>query len=165
MKRKLNNAYVKIVSTLLLITLSACVFSACFLSKTFADTTAIWSYDGEDFKISFTTTGDKHDDPLGTAYFNGTEYSIRIIDYGDRIKIVTDNVSDNVTNPDDKPATDDENTANDTQTTLKYKTLWGCSYKENKNSLDIEIIFDYTGATGENSPVGKKFTVIRHDLY
>lgn len=176
MKRTLKNAYVKIVSILLLIALSTCIFSACdFSRKYFTDTSAIWSYEGEDFKISFTTTGDRHDDPLGTAYFNGTEYSIfvQIFLSNKKMKICvpTNNVSDNVTKPSDETvpsdenASDDENAANDTQTNVKYKTLWGFSYKENKDGIDIEIIFDYTGATGENSPIGKKFTLTKQDLY
>lgn len=176
MKRTLKNAYVKIVSILLLAALITCIFSACdFSRKYFTDTSAIWSYEGEDFKISFTTTGDRRDNPLGTAYFNGTEYSIFVQIFQSnkrmRICVFTDNVSDNETKsedettPSDETAADDETAANDTQTNVKYKTLWGFSYKENKDSIDIEIIFDYTGATGENSPIGKKFTLTKQDLY
>lgn len=153
-KTRKNFLYIiaKTVSICLTLCLVFLSFTACKVGYDFGEFPAIWSCDDGDIQISIITTGYYEKYLEGTLVLNSKEYDIRVFSkYGTPpiITIVTPN----------------EDTSSVENATNNYRTLFQANNSGYKKSVTLTITHDRINPEGENSLVGRKLVLERHDLY
>ncbi len=143
---------VKILSICLTLCLVFLSFSACRVGDDFGEFPAIWSCDDGDIQITIITTGYYENYFEGTLVLSGKEYDIRVLSsYGTPPCVVIKTIDTDISS--------DENATNN------YYTLFNANYTGYKKSVTFTITHDRINPEGENSLVGRKLVLERHDLY